>query len=191
MHRRGGSVALLAAGALAIFALGQATPAIAQEAAVAVHKIKGSSIAKHSVAGNRLKKNTVTGKQIKESSLGVVPVAAKAKSLPPLTWHNVTLKNGWVAGTTNYGPPQWALDPDGIVHLRGFASGGTSGSVVFSLPASLKPANRIGIPMLNNNNAVSYLFIDNSAPGVEAFNTSGDTSVGSGVFFNGISFDVG
>jgi hypothetical protein len=61
----------------------------------ASHLISGASIKPHSISGNRLKPNTLTGQQIKESTLGVVPVAKRAEGLRPLTWHNLTLLNGW------------------------------------------------------------------------------------------------
>jgi hypothetical protein len=118
---------LVAAGGLVV---GLAVPAAANEAS---HLINGSSIKPHSIAGNRLKNNTITGTQIKESTLGTVPRAA---SLPPLVWHNVSLVGTWVAVAGN-AAPGYAVDAQGIVHLRGAIKSGASGTEAFALPAAV------------------------------------------------------
>ncbi len=138
------SALLLAAGGLVV---GLAAPAAGREAS---HLINGNTIKKHSISGNRLKANTVTGAQIKESTLSAVPTATQAKTLPPLKWHAVTLENGW----TNYGdlverPAAYAVDAQGIVHLRGAIKSGTSGTIAFTLPAGLVPAKLdVDVPMI-------------------------------------------
>ena len=83
----------------------------------------------------------MTGAQINESTLTTVPTATRAKTLPALKWHDVTLMNGW----TNYAagverPAAYAVDAQGIVHLRGAIRSGTSGVPAFALPAGLVPA---------------------------------------------------
>jgi hypothetical protein len=134
------SMVLIAAGGLVV---GLAAPAAGREAS---HLINGSSIKQHSIAGDRLKNNTVTGAQIKESTLGTVPKAATATKLPPLKWHLVKFADGsgWTNATTpGNRPAAYAVDAQGIVHLRGAITGGTYDLPAFKLPASVAPSNLI------------------------------------------------
>jgi hypothetical protein len=130
---------LVAALALAI---GLEAPAAAHQVA---HKISGSSIKEHTVAGDRLKDNTLTGKQIKESTLGQVPrakTAVTAARLPALVWHDITpaqFDNGWHNLAQDGRAAAWAVDAQGIVHLRGSVEGGTLGAVAIKLPARIAP----------------------------------------------------
>jgi hypothetical protein len=174
---------LIAAVALVI---GLEAPAAAHQVA---QQISGSTIKVHSIAGNRLKANTLTGKQIKESTLGTVPKAKLATTLPKMVWHNVTLKNSWTTGL-GYGSPQWAVDAEGIVHLRGYITGGTVGDAAFTLPAAERPAHNTGTVVLNEASSASYLFIV-PAGGVEVFNLIADTNAGAGIFLNGVTFSTG
>jgi hypothetical protein len=112
--------------------------------------ISGSDIKSHSISGSKLKSNTLTGKQIKESTLGVVP---EAKTLPALVWHPLTLQNGWVNYWSGYSDsvPAYAVDAQGIVHLRGAIHDGTINSVAFALPTSLDPT--YGLNLTADENA--------------------------------------
>ena len=63
----------------------------------------------------------MTGKQIAESTLGHVPFATKAGTaakLRPLAWHGLSLANSWSALVGDRAPA-YAVDAEGIVHLRG------------------------------------------------------------------------
>jgi hypothetical protein len=123
---------VVAAGCLVI---GLAAPAAARQAG---HLINGDSIKAHSIAGNRLKANTVTGADVKESTLGTVPRAKAATTLPALRWRALTLVHGWAnLGAAGYLNAAYAVDAQGVVRLRGSISGGTSGDVAFSLPGSV------------------------------------------------------
>jgi hypothetical protein len=125
----------LGAGVLAAAALlvGLAAPAVAHQATTIAHKISGTSIAKHSIPGNRLKAHTVAGKQIK-------PHSVTSKQIKALTWHPITsFENGWVAYGTPERAPAYAVDAQGIVHLRGALKAGTD-SGAFTLPASILPS---------------------------------------------------
>jgi hypothetical protein len=116
--------------AAAVLVVGLAVPSAAHEANRLRHKISGSSI----------KPNSVTGKQIKESSLGVVPKAKRASTLPPLVWHKIiTFTHGWHANpaANNSLPVSYAVDAQGLVHLRGALVGGTVNEPAFALPASV------------------------------------------------------
>ena len=88
--------------------------------AVAVTHGGDSLITARTLSGNRLRLNTVTGAEVNESKLGQVPKAGLAVHVPALVWHNLTLLHGWKNyNSENRRPPGWAIDIQGIVHLRG------------------------------------------------------------------------
>jgi hypothetical protein len=120
--------------------------------------ISGSDIKSHSISGSKLKNNTLTGKQIKESTLGVVP---KAKSLPALVWHPLTLENGWEnSNLATDSVPAYAVDAQGIVHLRGAIEGGTDNGVAFTLPTSLDPTYGISVTAIEYDAYTGYLGVE-------------------------------
>lgn len=115
------SIAAIAIGGMVV---GLSVPAVAHEAR---HLINGSSIKKHSISGNRLKNHTITGKQVK-----------------PLQWHRLTLQNGWqIADGGAEGAPAYAVDAQGLVHLKGALQNGTS--IAFTLPAKLHPVHELWV----------------------------------------------
>lgn len=143
----------VAVGALVV---GLAAPAAASEAS---HLISGSQIKNHSITGKKLASNTLTGKQIKESSLGTVP---KAAALPPLKWHEVThFDNGWRNLGGGFRNVAYAVDAQGIVHLRGIVSGGTSGTEAFALPSSLTNVGTFIITPVETGTEIGFLQIGN------------------------------
>lgn len=56
-----------------------------------------------------------------------------------LVWTDIVLENGWVADPDD--PPQWAMEADGTVWLRGTANDGTN-SIVGHLADAQLPADR-------------------------------------------------
>jgi hypothetical protein len=97
--------------------------------------------------------------------------------------------NGWAASDPAYGAPEWAVDAQGNVHLRGFIAGGTVGDPAFTLPIAESPVHYAVMPVLNNGAAASYLFIRPTGT-VGAYNTVGNTSAVNGVFLNGVTFST-
>jgi len=92
------------------------------------------------ISGSQIKPNTVTGKQVKESTLATVPKATLASKLPALVWHPLALQDPWRSvGGTNF-VAGYAVDAQGIVHLRGAITGGEENQVAFTLPAALTPS---------------------------------------------------
>ncbi len=92
------------------------------------------------ISGSQIKANTVTGKQVKESTLATVPKATLATKLPPLVWHPLALDAPWKSvGFTNFAAG-YAVDAQGIVHLRGAITGGEENQDAFTLPADLTPS---------------------------------------------------
>jgi hypothetical protein len=174
---------LVAAGGLIV---GLAAPAAGREAS---HLISGNTIKRHSIAGDRLKNNTLTGKQIKESTLGTVP---KAKSLPALKWHVIThYLNGWHQDTNdaNTLSVAYAIDAQGVVHLRGTISGGTEGDNAFALPANAAPKKLIlNLSAAMGDNPVAGVVEIRSGflqPQVNGGNAHFDT------FLDGVSYPTG
>ncbi|HZC72761.1 MAG TPA: hypothetical protein VE442_18835 [Jatrophihabitans sp.] len=121
---------IVAVFALVVAMCGTATAAIVAHSGDAL-------VLKRTLSGNRLRLNTVTGAEIAESKLGTVPKANLANHVPALVWHNLTLANGWsvVIGDRT---PAYAVDAQGIVHLRGAMCCGTTNQA-FSLPTSARP----------------------------------------------------
>jgi hypothetical protein len=174
---------LVATGGLVV---GLAVPAAGREAS---HLINGSSIKPHSVAGNRLKDNTLTGKQVKESTLHMVPKAKRAETLPALKWHSVTLLNHWHDAGAAANEPRvgYAVDAEGIVHLRGSINQGTS-AAAFTLPPSVLSGS-VGfiIPVAISGTDLGYLeFADNNVLALSGANSPGTAAIDTDL--DGVSF---
>jgi hypothetical protein len=120
-----------------------------QKNAVTTAKIK-----KNAVTTAKIKKDAVTGAKVNESTLGTVPSATLANSIPPAeATHFVgaagepPFENGssnlGVSGGARLGSVGFYKDHEGIVHLQGVAKVGKSSSTavsIFTLPAGYRPA---------------------------------------------------
>jgi hypothetical protein len=116
--------------------------------------VTAAKIKKEAVTGAKIKKDTVTGAKVNEASLGTVPSANLANSLPPLEAVHIVgapgepgfengAKNIPTSGLVALNPVGFYKDHDGIVHLQGVAEvGKSSGGVptVFTLPPGFRPA---------------------------------------------------
>ena len=131
----------------------------------AVTKVK---IKKNSVNGPKVKKNSLTGADINLSKLGTVPSAKSANtagsantattagtanianSLPPSEgWHEIGapgepgFENAWVnvpMEGLNFESAAFYKDHEGVVHMKGFVTGGIN-AVIFHLPPGYRPAS--------------------------------------------------
>src|SRR4051812_26029434 len=102
--------------------------------AVAVTHSGDSLITQRTLSGNRLRLNTVTGAEVAN-----------------LSWHNLLLKNDWKNFWAPVGaarPPGYAIDAQGIVHLRGaITQTVTPGFHDFAvLPKAARPAVQLYLP---------------------------------------------
>jgi hypothetical protein len=111
-----------------------------------------AKIKKNAVTTAKIKNDAVTGAKVNEATLGTVPSANLANSIPPAEpTHLVGAAGepGFENGSTNF-PGEGGLsfnsvgfykDHEGIVHLQGIAKAG-SGSIpsVFTLPPGFRPA---------------------------------------------------
>jgi hypothetical protein len=109
---------------------------------------------KNAVTTAKIKKDAVTGAKVNEATLGTVPSANLANSIPPPeathlvgapgepAFENGSMNLG-VSGGARLLPVGFYKDHEGIVHLQGVAkvgTGGSSGVSVFTLPAGFRPA---------------------------------------------------
>jgi hypothetical protein len=131
--------------------------------AVTTKKIKDQAI-----TAAKVKNGALTGTQINASTLDTVPTAnaanaantantantaATANSLaPPENWHLVGapgepgFQNSWHNFGGTWARAAFYKDHEGIVHLKGLVTGGTSGTV-FQLPPGYRSAERLYFPI--------------------------------------------
>jgi hypothetical protein len=110
----------------------------------------------------------------------LVSVTAQRVQAAPLTWTPLTLFTGWFPYTFDTRAPAAAIDPNNnIVHLRGaiLSGQGLSATRAFRLPATMRPAGDVFIPVdtceatygriviLKNGNA----FIGGTQDAIECF----------------------
>lgn len=114
-----------------------------------------AKIKKNAVTTAKIKKNAVTGAKVNEASLGTVPSANLANTIPPAEPTHIVGNPGeppFEGGSFNY-PPESGFsfnpvgfykDHEGIVHLQGIAKTGTSPTgglfPIFTLPPGFRPA---------------------------------------------------
>jgi len=113
--------------------------------------VTSAKIKKNAVTTAKIKKDAVTGAKVNEATLGTVPSANLANSIPPAeATHLVGAAGepGFENGSTNYpgegglgfNPVGFYKDHEGIVHLQGIAKAGTGLPVIFTLPPGFRPA---------------------------------------------------
>jgi hypothetical protein len=119
---------------------------------VGTKQLKNSSVTtakikKEAVTAAKVKKGTLTGAQINASTLGTVPTAQTANSVSapePLHLVGTPGEPRFFGSWTNSAVPSaesvaFFMDHEGIVHLRGEATGG-GGENLFALPPGFRPA---------------------------------------------------
>lgn len=93
------------------------------------------------------------------TQIATTAFVATALTLP--SWTAPTLINSWVNFGAGFNNAGYYKDPFGVVHLRGFIKDGTSGSVMFVLPAGSRPTNS-EVFAAAANSAFATLLIDNA-----------------------------
>ena len=97
--------------------------------------------------------------------------------ITPESWTSVTFQNSWsnysgASGT--YNSTQYYKTPDGLVHIKGLVTGGSSASaVIFTLPVGYRPAQRC---IYTGYSAAGVCRIDITDTGTVFVNTGGSTS---------------
>lgn len=86
-------------------------------------------------------------------------LAGKANISQP-AWIAPTLLNSWVNFATTYNyATGYFVDNFGFVHIEGRLSGGTSGTVAFTLPVGYRPTKDFLVVIATNTNAFGTAFI--------------------------------
>jgi hypothetical protein len=116
--------------------------------------VTAAKIKKNAITTAKIKKDAVTGAKVKESTLGTVPSADLANSIPPAEAAHIVGapgEPGFEAGSSSVGaveglkfnPVGFYKDHEGIVHLQGWAfvgENGASQTPIFTLPPGFRPA---------------------------------------------------
>lgn len=112
--------------------------------AVTTAKLKAGA-----VTGPKIKNGTITGAKVNLSTLGTVPSAQVANSLPAPELHVVGASGqpAFGEGVTNYPgeagvqfvPASFYKDANGVVHLEGVVKATSSDRVAFVLPPGFRP----------------------------------------------------
>jgi hypothetical protein len=117
------------------------------------NSVTTKKIKKEAVTAKKVKKQTLTGTQINVATLGTVPSAQLANTIPPAeATHLIGAPGepGFEGGSVNFGsaegvalqPAGFYKDHEGIVHLQGLVKVGAAGlGKMFSLPPGYRPAN--------------------------------------------------
>ena len=107
-----------------------------------------------------------------------------------VTWHALTLKNGWVYADYDSYHAGYYKDSGGIVHLRGSLAGGTAyPAVVFRLPVGARPNHTLWLPIYAVNGSSGGLEIDPDGR-AKVFDDNSGSDVNGYASLDGISFRV-
>lgn len=69
-----------------------------------------------------------------------IPGGSSGGSSGEATWTDATMQNSWHNfDSAGYSAPGFRKDGSGVVHLRGFVGGGTTGQPIFTLPVGYRP----------------------------------------------------
>ncbi len=107
-----------------------------------------------------------------------------------MTWHSLTLINGWRYGRFNSFHAAFYVDANHVVHLRGSARIGTAPQPVFRLPSSARPSHVISVLVYASGGVAGAMNILPSGQ-VTVFDQNADAAVRDFTSFDGISFPLG
>jgi hypothetical protein len=164
------------------------------------NSVTAAKIKKNAVTTSKIKKDAVTGAKVNEATLGTVPSANLANSIPPAEGTHLVGAPGeppFESGSHNLGstgpfnlnPVGFYKDHEGIVHLQGIAEGGKSSpTFVFTLPAGFRPAAGKALLLEQFTEAGAIIF--GGSTFAEGFDLSGKVLGGSeqAVVLDGITF---
>ena len=108
-----------------------------------------------------------------------------------VTWHSLTLINGWRYGGFNSFHAAYYVDANHVVHLRGSARIGTAGKPVFRLPTSVRPSHVISVLIYASGGVAGALSILPSGQVTVFDQTGSDSAVRDFTSFDGVSFPLG
>jgi hypothetical protein len=108
-----------------------------------------------------------------------------------VTWHSLTLINGWRYGGFSSSHAAYYVDANHVVHLRGSARIGTAGKPVFRLPSSARPSHVISVLVYASGGVAGAMNILPSGQVTVFDQTGSDSAVRDFTSFDGISFPRG
>jgi hypothetical protein len=124
------------------------TTAKIKNGAVTTGKIKAGA-----VTGAQVANGSLTGAQVDASTIGTVPTAERANSLPsPEAWHEVgqpgqpAFMNDWSNFELEASTAAFYKDAQSVVHLKGTLSGSKDATAAFFLPAGFRPSQILTFP---------------------------------------------
>jgi hypothetical protein len=166
--------------------------------------ITAAKIKKNAITTAKIKKDAVTGAKVNEATLGTVPNAALANSLPPAEPVHLVGAPGeppFESGSSNpapegspfsFHPVGFWKDHDGVVHLQGVAEAGEAGPpFVFTLPPGFRPDPGKIIPWNFGDEGSALVFGGNVF--LEGFVLDGKIlgEAGKAVVLDGLTFRAG
>ena len=116
---------------------------------------------------------------------------APATSSTSVTWHPLTLLNGWKYGMFNSFHAAYYVDANHVVHLRGSAAHGANLKPVFRLPPSVRPSHVISVPIYASGGIVGGMNIKPTGQVVVFDQTGSESAVKDFTSFDGVSFPLG
>jgi len=131
-------------------------PAMAAElvgtADIANGAVTAPKLAADSVTTSKIVDDTITRNDIKEGTITGTEVA-------DLEWHTFNLINGWENFNGVLRPPAWAVDAQGVIHLRGAVRSGESPSFA-RIPAAYRPSTYVYVSTNLEDSEVGRIVID-------------------------------
>lgn len=145
---------------------------------IALLVVLAAALAAIGAAGYALTQPTMAESQTASVAKGALP-----------SWHNLTLRNGWVWGTYDSYKAGYYKDAQQVVHLRGSAASGDPALVVFRLPRGYRPAHTLWLSVYALNGSAGGLEIQPDGTAY-LFDASGNSNVIGYSSFDGITFRV-
>jgi hypothetical protein len=108
-----------------------------------------------------------------------------------VTWHPLTLLNGWQYGGFNSFHASYYVDAHHVAHLRGSARQGTADKPVFRLPPSVRPSHVISVIIYASGGSPAAMSILPSGQVGVFDQTSTQSAVRDFTSFDGVSFPLG
>lgn len=107
------------------------------------------------------------------------------------SWSNMTLQNGWAnQDTTNYESASYQKIGN-RVYLRGYISGASAtGSTIATLPSGFRPTTKVYRGLSSATNSTSPVAVNIRVANTGALIISNSPYTFSGIFLDGMSFDV-
>jgi len=130
------------------------------------------------------------------STAGGATAATIASQAPaaPVTWHNLTLINGWTYGGFGSFHVAYYVDPGHVVHLRGSVKNAQTGptccGAAFVLPRGIRPSHTLRMAIFEHGTAQVLDIFPNGQ--VDPFDqTIGDQNARDFSSFDGVSWPLG